>query len=177
MTGAEILMGAMAAMSVAGGVVGAAGASQAASAAATAGNYNAAVLEQQAAAAERNREVARRQAELEISDQRVKHRALQGQIRAAYGTSGFAIDGRPLDVLANTAAEQELDIDKIYYKGDLQAAAETDKANSFRAQATLARMGAGQALTAGGYGIATNLLAGVTGAVKTYTPVATMKGT
>lgn len=155
-----------AATSIAGGIQASQGAQQQASATAEAGRFNALAYENAALAADRNKHIARDKATLEAKDQRVKNRAVQGQIRAAYGASGLAIDGSPLDVLEATAVEQELDVDKILYRGDIEALGEDDRALSFRTQAMLARMGASNAQTAGSYASATALLSGVSGALK-----------
>lgn len=160
------MMAVSAIASVAGGVIASQGAQQAAAGQAKAGYYNANAFDNAASASERNANIARSNARLEAQDQRVKNRAVQGQIRAAYGSSGLSIDGSPLDVLEATAVEQELDVDKILYRGDVTALGEEDKAQSYRAQAELARMGAGNSLVAGNYASATALLGGFSGAAK-----------
>ena len=171
-------------ISLIGGVVGAMGSSaqsagqaQQLRAKAQADMYNATAFETRALEAERNRGIAYAKSDLMARDERVKSRAVIGQVRAAYGASGLALDGSPLDVLQATAAEQELDVAKILYAGDLEALAETDKAVSFRQQAQLARMGASSAYSAAsttqgnaGFGIATSLLSGVSGAFRSFTP-------
>lgn len=176
----EALLAASVAASVGGGVVAAGGAAQqsagavaAAEAQQRAGIYNSEIMENNALAAERNRQIVLKNAEVEARDQGLKNRALQGQIRAAYGSSGFGVEGSPLDVLSSTAIEGQLDVDKILYKGDMQGAQDTDQANSYREQEQLYKMGsaaagtaAGVAAGSAGFGIATGLLSGVTGALK-----------
>lgn len=77
------------------------------------GEYNAAV-------ARRNAEAARAQAG---ADARAKEReSIQrlGSIRAAYGASGVASGGSPLDVLSTNAALLELDKQNLLYRGELR---------------------------------------------------------
>lgn len=167
MSFAGVLLGA--GLSLAGGFMGAAGAKASAEATARAAEANAQISEVRAAEAERNRGIALDKAAMEVRDSRVKSRAVMGQVRAAYGASGLAMDGSPLDVIAATAGEQELDVEKILYRGDLEGVALTDQANSFRAQAQVYRMGGQAAITAGGYSMAANILSGFGGAVKSFT--------
>lgn len=184
----SMMAGVGAATSLIGGAVGAAGAmaqgeagAQAAYAKARAGRYNADTLDVRALEAERNRGIAYAKAGLEVSDTLVKNRAVQGQIRAAYGANGLSGDGSVLDVLQSTAVEQNMDVAKILYRGDLEGVAQTDQAASFRQQATLARMGADYAMTeadsartAAAYGAATAMISGISGAAKSFTSSATM---
>lgn len=155
-----------AASALAGGVMGAMGASAGASGAASASTYNARVYERQAQIAERNKQIALDKAGVAATDQKYKNRAVQGQIRAAYGSSGLSVDGSPLDVLEATSIEQNLDVEKILYSGQLEAIGEQDKADSYRMQAQLAYMGSSSALVAGEYGMATSLISGVGGAAQ-----------
>lgn len=152
--------------SIAGGMGAAAGAQAQGEAALRAGNYNAQIAENEALQADRNRQIALQRATLDARDQSVKNRAMQGQIRAAYGASGFGVEGAPLDVLQSTAVESQLDIDKILYKGDVEGANYTDQANSFRQKAALYRMGGASAAAAGQIGASTAMLSGLTGVAK-----------
>src|SRR4051812_38736519 len=105
--------------SIAGGFIGAAGAPAQGGGTERAANANAQIAEVRAQEADRNRQIALDQAQMEVRDSKVKSRAVIGQIRGAYGASGLAMDGSPLDVIAATAAEQQLDVDKILYRGDI----------------------------------------------------------
>lgn len=132
MTGLEIIGALSAAASIASGVVGAMGAMQQGKAASAAANY-------QAQVADRNAKIARQQATVEQDDQRRENMRQLGAIRAAYGGSGLEMAGSPLDVLEDTSIEQELDVDRIGYRGTLRALGETDKANLARAEAENAK--------------------------------------
>lgn len=132
MTGLEIIGALSAAASIASGVVGAMGAMQQGKAASDAANY-------QAQVADRNAKIARQQAAVEQDDQRRENMRQLGAIRAAYGGSGLEMAGSPLDVLEDTSIEQELDVDRIGYRGTLRALGETDKANLARAEAENAK--------------------------------------
>lgn len=149
------------------------GQAQAAYAKAQSNRYNAQILDTRALEAERNRGIAYDKAASEVSDTRVKNRAVQGQIRAAYGANGLSAEGSVLDVLQATAVEQEMDVAKILYRGDLEGVSQTDQAASFRQQAALARMGADYSMleaqnakTAADYGSATALLSGLSSVMK-----------
>jgi len=144
MTGLEIIGALSAVASVASGVVGAMGAQQQGAATAAAANY-------QAQVATRNATVARQQATAEADDQRRENRRQLGAIRAAYGGSGIEMAGSPLDVLEDTALEQELDVQRIGYRGELRAAGENDKA-------TLSLMEAKNAKKAGQIGAVSSVL-------------------
>ena len=143
MTGIEIVAALSAAATVASGVVGAMGAMAQGKATADAANYSAAV-------ADRNAKIARNQAAVEQDDQRRENVRQLGAIRAAYGGSGLEMAGSPLDVLEDTSIEQELDVARIGYRGELKALGENDKAELARVEAANAKK-TGQigALTAG----------------------------
>jgi hypothetical protein len=129
MTGLEIAGALFAGLS---GIVSAAGAMQQAQAQADAAEY-------QAEVARRNAKLARDQAEVEQNDQRRENRRQMGAMIAAYGASGVDMAGSPLDVLADTAIEQELDVARAGYRGELRAIGENDKANLAKAEASNAR--------------------------------------
>jgi hypothetical protein len=153
-------------LSIAGGYLGAEGARAEGNAKQQAAEANASLMEVRALEAERNRGIALDKAQMEVRDAKVKNRAMLGSIRAAYGASGLAMDGSPLDVIQATATEQELDVEKILYRGDVEAIGLTDQATSFRTQANIYRMGGNAAQIAAGYNAATSILAGYSGAVK-----------
>ena len=189
---AEYAMGGSAALSMLGGVVGSQAATSGAEdtaqgllmqgrAKADSDFFNAGQYDFQALVDERNRGLALQQAAADAKDLRVKHVAEIGQIRSAYGWSGLSIEGSPLDVLEATAIEQNLDVEKTLYAGDVVAAGLTDQAAQARAQASMLRYSGSYALTAanvaaaaarrgGGYASATALISGATGAFKSFTP-------
>lgn len=122
-------------LSAVGSVVGAVGSMQAANAQATAAEYNAAIQD-------RNAKAAREQSLADQTDARRKNRRQLGAIKAAYGGSGLT-GGSTLDVLEDTALEQELDVARIDYQGKVRAVGYQD-------QAVLDRMTAKSAKRAGG---------------------------
>ena len=187
---AEYAMGAGAGLSMLGGVLGsqaavsgaeasAQGALMQGRATADAAFFNAGQYEYQALIDERNRTIALQQAQADALDTRRKSAAINGQIRAAYGTNGLALEGSPLDVLMAGFVEQELDVKKILYTGEVVAAGLTDQAAQARAQASMLRYSGSAALTAGnvaaaaartagGYASAASLIAGAGGAAQSF---------
>lgn len=95
------------ALGVGGALMSAVGALQAGANADRVGQYNAAAAQQQAAADE--------------ATQRRRANALLGQARANAGASGIELSGSPLEVIANSAAEAELDALNIRYGGQVRA--------------------------------------------------------
>lgn len=86
-----------------------------------AADYNAAI-------AQRNAGIARRQAQLDVdAQQRDKDRHL-GAMVAAYGASGVTMEGSPLDVLEASAVEAEREKQNIVYRGELRALGYYDSA-------------------------------------------------
>lgn len=98
---------------VAGAALSAYGAIQQAQAQKAAANYNAELNE-------RNATVALQQAEFEADRVRRASTKMQGAITAGYGAAGV-FGGSALDVLADSAAQAQLDIETVKYKGHLQA--------------------------------------------------------
>lgn len=133
MTGLEIV-GAL--MTVGSTVMSAMAASQQADAQKKAADYNRAIEE-------RNAKILRQQAESDMEDKRTKNNEQLGAMRAAYGASGLAMSGTPLDVLADSATTGEYDAQKIKYKGDLQALGHSDKANLYAMEADSAEASKG----------------------------------
>lgn len=105
-------------LQLAGTAIGAMGALQAGQAQANAANYNAALAQQTAAAeAERSRRASARQ---------------MGAIRAAIGKSGVTSEGTPLMVLADSAAEAEIDAMNAMWSGN-------QRSNMLRREGSMAR--------------------------------------
>lgn len=150
MTGIEIGLAVSAATAVVGGMVSAMGAMQQAEAQRKSANYNIAV-------AERNQQIAINQAAADAGDAEMENRRQLGAIRAAYGASGLALEGTPLDVLEATAIEQQLNVEKIRYKGRIGALDEGDRIEQFKLQRDAASAGAA-------FGVAGSLLKGLGGA-------------
>lgn len=93
-----------------------------ASAASKADKYNAAVATQ-------NSQVATDQADMSLQTQQTDAYRKLGSIKAAYGASGVTTDGSPMDVLADSFTQSELDANTIIYNGKVKAAGYTDTAN------------------------------------------------
>lgn len=132
------------------GVVGAVGAMASASAQADAAEY-------QAAVDERNKRMIQQQTTVEMDDQRRENRRKLATIRAAYGSSGLALEGSPLDVLEDSAIEGELEVGRIQQQGQT-------KAMGYSESATLSRMRADAARTAGPINAVSSLIGGATNA-------------
>ena len=115
------------------------------------GSYNAAL-------AERDAETARLNAEYEAGVQCKETQKLLGRQRALYGKSGVTLEGSPLLMMAETAAEGELDALMIERGGKTRA-------QGYRSEAVLSRMKGKAAKRAGYYGAGSTLL---TGAARGY---------
>lgn len=131
---------------VMGALVQAKGAQAQARAQQQAAQYNASV-------ADRNAVIAKDQAARDAEAQKRNSVRQLGGMRAAYGASGVTIEGSPLDVLEQSAAEAELDRLNITYKGDL-------KAMGYQEEATLDRFSGETAIQQGRYRSASALLTG-----------------
>ena len=77
-----------------------------------------------------------------------------GLMRANYGASGVTVEGSPLDVMAESAANAEMDALNIKYKGDLAA-------SGYAAEAKLDKMRARQDYMGGLFGAGSALLTGI----------------
>jgi hypothetical protein len=113
--------------------------------------------EYNAAVAERDAEVAKQNAEYEAGLKRKETERLLGRQRALYGKAGVVLEGSPLLLMAETAAEGELDALMIERGGRLQS-------ERYRTEATISNLKGKAAQRAGYYGAGTTLL---TGASKT----------
>ncbi len=131
---------------VAGALMSAKGSSEQASASSNVANYNAAVATRDAAAARdqaaRDADLQRRQAAKQI-----------GAARAAYGASGVTLEGTPLDVLEESAANAKIDELNVLYKGEMRAM-------GFDSTAALDTYRGQTALREGEYRSASSLLTG-----------------
>lgn len=117
------------------------------------GQSQAAAARFNAQVSEQNAQIVRQQAAEEESRARREGRRLLGRQRAAIGASGIQVEGSPLDVLADTAAELELDALTVRHRGLLEALGLTQQASLDRARARSAR-------TAGFIGAGASLLSG-----------------
>lgn len=107
---------------------------------AQAASYNA-----QAAWAERNAQLARQKAEYDVSRQRDNASRIAGRQRATALASGIDLAGSPMDVMQDTVAESELDVQAIRYGAELQA-------QSYEMDARMSRMNARRERTGGFFG-------------------------
>jgi hypothetical protein len=141
MSGFEIpaLLAASAAVSTAGAITSSIGQAKLA-------NFNARVAEQDAASA-------RQQGEAEASRRRRAAARALGRQRAAFGAAGVTVEGSPLDLLEDLAAEQEIEALDIRRRGILRA-----RELSIGAQRS--RFQAGVALEKGAFGATSQALSG-----------------
>jgi len=151
-------------VSVVSGVVGAVGAMRAAEAQASADNYNASIKDRNAKVAEQNRQITIKSSEVAADDKRRENRRTLASIRSAYGSSGLDLAGSPLDVLADSAAESELDVQRIEYEGKMRAREGALDVLGYNEGATLDRMSAKAAKTAGKFNAASSILGGISSA-------------
>jgi hypothetical protein len=122
-----------------GTAISAASAIQQGQAAKNAANYNAQMEE-------RNAQISRQNAAIEEEKQRRQGDLRLGSMRAGYGASGVAIEGSPLDILEQSAAQEELDALTIRYRGELGAYSSEQEATLSRYRgATAERSGYMQA--------------------------------
>jgi hypothetical protein len=141
-------------MMAAGAAVSAYGAIQQANAQKSAAAFNASLNE-------RNALVATQQATAEA--ERIRHSAArtQGAAVARFGASGLTIEGSALDALADSAANAQLDMETVKYRGTLRAMGYHDSA-------TLDRIAGKTAEEQGQLRAASEVLTGVGRAGATY---------
>lgn len=99
---------------IVGAVISAMGALRQADSAKKMAKYNAALGERQAG-------ITRDQTNADLARQRRAARKMLGTMRAQYGAAGVNVEGSPLDVLEESAANAELDHLTLKYRGDLKA--------------------------------------------------------
>jgi len=121
--------------------------------AAQANLYNAAV-------AEGNARAALEQANAREEGQRRQFGQLQGQALAAAAQSGAGMGGSNADVLAQSAANNELDALTIRYEGQMQSGGMMAQAQQERYQAAANRKNAGRAMKAAYINAASSVLSG-----------------
>ncbi len=136
---------AITALTAAAGIASAVGTLASAKASANAANYNAQV-------AENNATYSRQIGAENERRQRVQNTKALGSIRAKYGASGITLDGSPSDVLAENAANAELEALMARHAGIVEAI-------GYKNTAALDRSRARSATTAGYLGAASDLLA------------------
>lgn len=157
MTGAEILIGAAVGASVLGTVASAQAVRQESNAEATIASYNAAVAEQEA-------EMARREAAFNEGAQREEDKRRRATMRAAVLSRGVTSEGSPILAEADQAAQDEITALAIRYGGEVEATRAMSRAQGYRYQAaTLRQAGRNRANSTliGGIGQAASLGAGL----------------
>lgn len=118
--------------------------------------------ERNAAINARNAEIATQQGNADAAQQKRINELRMGSIRAGYGASGVGAEGSPLDVLASSAAQGELDVQNIKYNASLKSMGYTDNAGADQARAS-------GAMSSGIYNAAGIALSGGTKAYGMYT--------
>lgn len=111
-----------------------------------AGKYNAKKAKRAAA-------VSRDQAAAAMIRQDKEARKAMGAMRAAYGAAGVTVEGSPLEVLAESAANAELDRLTIKYRGELAA-------QGYESDAALSKFEGKSALTGSLFKAAGTILGG-----------------
>lgn len=137
------------AMSIVSGVVGAIGAIREGNAEGAAADFNAEVQDRNALIAEQNRQLTVRQSAIDAEDRRLANRRTMASIKAAYGSSGLELSGSQLDVLEDTATEQELDVQRIEFEGRVRSREGTLQVLGLKEGAGLSRARAKSARSAG----------------------------
>jgi len=92
--------------------------------------------------ADRNSKIAREQALADADDKRRRNAKQLSSIRAAYGANNLAFDGSALDFFEDQAAEGELAVARIIYKGEVRS-------QGFDIQSNISSAEAANASTAG----------------------------
>jgi len=110
--------------------------------------------EYNAAIAERDAESARQSAEYEAGLTRKEKEKTLARQRALYGKAGVTLEGSPLEMMAETAGEYEMDALMIERGGKLES-------QRYRSEAQLSRMKGSAAKRAGYYGAGSTLLTGM----------------
>lgn len=139
---------------VAGGVMGAVGAMSNASATASADTFNASMASQSAVAVQQ-------QADQDVELLRRRAQQTIGKMAATYGASGVTLEGSPTDALANSASNAALDAQTVEYKAGIKIAGYGD-INA------LDRLHASNAMTAGMFASASDVITGAGSAISTY---------
>jgi len=93
-------------------------------------------------------------------DLRIDNKRVLSSIRTLYGSSGVSMTGSALDVMIDTKREQELDVKRVGYKGELAQIEQRDARN-------LALMSADNARAAGSISAISSILGGVGSAAST----------
>ena len=139
------------------------------------GSAQAAALKSQAAGARYNQQVAEMNAQsverardYQTQLQREKNQRLLGAQKVGYGKGGVTMEGTPLEVMADTASDQEKDIIAQRYNYDIQSWRYRSQAGQYGFEADRSTSMATGATTAGYFGAGTTLLTGIGRAVAPF---------
>jgi hypothetical protein len=137
--------------------------------------YNASVADRNKAITLQNKKTVLLNSQLDVEDQRRKNKRQLASIAAAFGNSGVEMVGTPLDALAFSAAEMEVDAQRIDYQGqsdarelELQARGLGDQAAMHRVSAESARQRGRSALRSGYLSAGMSLIGGGASAYADY---------
>lgn len=134
-----------------------------------AAEINSAYMLRDAEIKDQNRKAEVKQLQIAAEDKRRSNRRTLSTIRAAYGSSGFTMEGSPMDVLEDTAGEQELDVQRIEYDARLKSRAGAFEVLGLKEQARITRQEGRNAQRAG-------YIAAATGALGTGAKIAGVEG-
>ena len=139
------------------------------------GSAQSAALKSQSNAARYNQSVAemnanaiRQSGAYQEQMQRDKNRRLIGAQKVGYGKAGVTMEGTPLEVMADTASEQEQDIIANRYNTNIAAWRAESQAGQFGFEASRDTAMAGTSTTAGYLGAGTTLLTGASRAIMSF---------
>ena len=153
----------------AGTLMGAYGQVQAGNTASAAASYNAKLAEEEARHAEVRAKDAEARGATEEQRQRTMAAAFMGEQTTAFAANGVTLDsGSPLQILADTAEEAELDARTIRHNASMEAWGYRNQANSALAQASMSRWEGKQAKKNSYLSAGTSLLTGLGAAGMQY---------
>ena len=119
------------------------------------GNAADAAAKAQAQAAEQQAQAQRNVGQFEVAQERREQRRVFGQQVAQLGSQGTALTGQPIDLLADSAKQNELALQAIRFQSEIAARNQENEAD-------LARFRGRQARSAGIFKAGTALLSGAT---------------
>lgn len=150
------------------GITGAVGAMMEGEAKQAAAQQNANIADYNRQVSLRNRGVVLSQAQADAKDSQRELQRNLATIRTAYGASGLALEGSPIDVMNDVAKEKSYDTTKILYKGDVQAAGYTDEANNYGMKTRLYQNEADSAMDIARMSAATQFFKGIGGGASAW---------
>lgn len=162
-------MVAMAAVSVAGGIMGAAGKKKEAKAAKEAAEERERMAERRKEIAEENIVRIQQQTAFRLKQNNRENRVRLGAVRAAAGASGGRVNtGSVVDIVSDLTTQNELERSQIQFDQETKERAERHAGEGFQSDALLASMGGKAATTAGTFGAAASLLGGARGVLGSF---------